>query len=125
MASQGARVVLGARRTELTKGIAQEIRDAGGEALAVSMDVTSEKSVAQAFSSAEDAFGPVDTVVANAGLSRHGRSTELAEAELRQLFDTNLLGVHLTANAAARAMMRVAGGAAQDASLLSGRSPHS
>jgi NAD(P)-dependent dehydrogenase (short-subunit alcohol dehydrogenase family) len=105
MASEGARVVLGARRTELTKGIAQEIRDAGGEALAVPMDVTSEKSVAQAFSSAEDAFGPVDTVIANAGVSRHGRSTELAEAELRQVFDTNLLGVHLTANAAARAMM--------------------
>jgi NADP-dependent 3-hydroxy acid dehydrogenase YdfG len=97
MASEGARVVLGARRTELTKGIAQEIRDAGGEALAVPMDVASEKSVAQAFSSAEDAFGPVDTVIANAGVSRHGRSTELAEAELRQVYDTNLLGVHLTA----------------------------
>ena len=105
MASEGARVALGARRTELTEGIAQEIRNAGGQALAVPMDVTSEKSVAQAFSSAEDAFGPVDTVIANAGVSRHGRSTELAEAELRQVFDTNLLGVHLTANAAARAMM--------------------
>ena len=105
MASEGARVALGARRTELTEGIAQEILNAGGQALAVPMDVTSEKSVAQAFSSAEDAFGPVDTVIANAGVSRHGRSTELAEAELRQVFDTNLLGVHLTANAAARAMM--------------------
>ncbi len=105
MAKAGARVALGARRTDLTEAIASEIRDAGGEALAVPMDVTSEASVAEAFERAEKALGPVDTVVANAGVSRYGRSTELAEADLRQVYDTNLLGVHLTANAAARMMM--------------------
>jgi|TARA_R110002012_G_scaffold6298_9_gene28537 NAD(P)-dependent dehydrogenase (short-subunit alcohol dehydrogenase family) len=71
IAAADARVVLGARRTALTEKIASEIRRDGGEALAVPMDVTSEKSVAQAFSSAEGAFGPVDTVIANAGVSRH------------------------------------------------------
>lgn len=105
MAEAGAKVVLGARRTDLTEAIARQIREAGGEALAVPMDVTSEQSVAEAFSSAGEIFAPVDTVVANAGVSRYGRSTDLAEADLRQVFDTNLLGVHLTANAAARAMM--------------------
>lgn len=105
MAAAGARMVLGARRTELTGKIADEIRSEGGEALAVPMDVTDEESVEQAFASAHEAFGPVGTVIANAGVSRYGRSTELAEADLRQVFDTNLLGVHLTANAAARAMM--------------------
>ena len=105
MAQAGARVVLGARRTELTETIASDIREAGGEALAVSLDVTSEDSVNRAFAMAGEAFGPVDTVVANAGVSRYGRSTDLAESDLRQVIDTNLLGVHLTANAAARAMM--------------------
>ena len=105
MAKAGARIALGARRTELTEQIAAEIREAGGEALAVPMDVTSEASVAEAFEHAEKALGPVDTVVANAGVSRYGRSTDLAEADLRQVYDTNLLGVHLTANAAARMMM--------------------
>tara|TARA_B100000678_G_scaffold24065_1_gene18284 strand:+ start:113 stop:883 length:771 start_codon:yes stop_codon:yes gene_type:complete len=105
MAAAGARVVLGARRTELTGTIAREICERGGEAIAVPMDVTSEASVGDAFARAAEAFGTVDTVVANAGVSRYGRSTDLAEADLRQVFDTNLLGVHLTANAAARAMI--------------------
>ncbi|WP_370182561.1 SDR family NAD(P)-dependent oxidoreductase [Alteriqipengyuania sp.] len=105
MAQAGARVVLGARRTELTETIASDIREAGGEALAVPLDVASEDSVNRAFAMAGEAFGPVDTVVANAGVSRYGRSTDLAESDLRQVIDTNLLGVHLTANAAARAMM--------------------
>lgn len=105
MAKAGGRVALGARRTELTEKIAKDIRRAGGEALAVPMDVTSEASIAEAFDRAQAALGPVDTVVANAGVSRYGRSTELAKADLRQVYDTNLLGVHLTANAAARMMM--------------------
>lgn len=105
MAVAGGRVVLGARRTDLTNTIAHEIRESGGEALAVPMDVTSEQSVEQAFARTIEAFGTVDSVVANAGVSRYGRSTELSEAELRQVFDTNLLGVQLTANAAARAMI--------------------
>ena len=105
MAEAGGRVVLGARRSELTGEIASEIRANGGEALAVTMDVTSEASVEQAFAQAQGRFGPVDTVVANAGISRYGRSTDLAQADLRQVIDTNLLGVHLTANVAARGMM--------------------
>ena len=105
MAQAGAQVVLGARRTELTGAIAEDIDSAGGKALAVPLDVTSESSIAEAFASAESRFGPVDTVVANAGVVRNGRSTDVPEADLRQVYDTNLLGVHLTANAAARAMM--------------------
>ena len=55
MAQAGARVALGARRTDLTEQIASEIREAGGEALAVSMDVTREASVAEAFERATGA----------------------------------------------------------------------
>lgn len=105
MAKAGASVVLGARRTELTETISSEIRKDGGEALAVPMDVTDEGSVGEAFARAAAQFGTVDTVVANAAVSRYGRSTELTEADLRQVFDTNLLGVHLTANAATRGMI--------------------
>ncbi|WP_010410887.1 SDR family NAD(P)-dependent oxidoreductase [Citromicrobium sp. JLT1363] len=105
MARAGAQVVLGARRTELTGTITEDINSAGGKALAVPLDVTSESSIAEAFASAESRFGPVDTVVANAGVVRNGRSTDAPETDLRQVYDTNLLGVHLTANAAARAMM--------------------
>ncbi|MDP4539997.1 SDR family oxidoreductase [Qipengyuania sp. DY56-A-20] len=105
MAAAGANVVLAARRTRLTEEIAQAIAEDGGAAIAVPMDVTDGTSVAEAFSLAEDRFGSVDTVVANAGISRYGRSIEVAEAEVRQVIDTNLLGVHLTASEAARRMI--------------------
>ena len=84
MAQAGAQVVLGARRTELTGAIAEDIDSAGGKALAVPLDVTSESSIAEAFASAESRFGPVDTVVANAGVVRNGRSTDVPEADLRR-----------------------------------------
>ena len=53
----GARVIIGARRVEKLKELADEIRTGGGEVLAVAMDVTSRDSVEAAFDAAEKAFG--------------------------------------------------------------------
>ena len=100
---EGARVVLGARRAERLAALASELGEAN--ALAVDMDVTSEPSTIAAFDAAEKAFGPVDTVIANAGVSNTGRATEIPAADLQSLFDTNLLGLYLTAREGARRMM--------------------
>ena len=99
---EGARVVLGARRADRVAMLAAEL--GVGNALAVDMDVTSEASTIAAFDAAEAAFGPVDTVIANAGVSVTGRATEIPAAELQSLFDTNLLGLYLTAREGARRM---------------------
>ncbi len=99
---EGGRVVLGARRRERVAALAAEIGEA---ALPVAMDVTNEASVIAAFDAAEAAFGPTDTVIANAGISATGRATEMPVAELQQLFDTNLLGLYLTAREGAKRMM--------------------
>ena len=100
---EGARVVLGARRADRLAALAAEL---GQElALAVDMDVTSETSTIAAFDAGEAAFGPIDTVIANAGVSSTGRATEIAAKKLQSLFDTNLLGVYLTAREGARRMM--------------------
>ena len=104
-AAAGARVVLGARRAGKLEALVSEINGAGGQALAVAMDVTSEASTIAAFDAAEATFGPVDTVIANAGVSETGRATEISEAALRTVFDTNLLGVYLTAREGARRMI--------------------
>lgn len=103
LAGEGARVVLGARRLQRIEALAGEL---GDRALAVAMDVTDEVSVIAAYDAAEAHFGPVDTVVANAGLSKPGRTTEVPVADLRAVFDTNLLGVYLTAREGAKRMMR-------------------
>lgn len=104
-ADAGAKVILGARRTELTGEIAAELCSQGAQALAVPLDVTDERSIAAAFDSGEQAFGIIDTVVANAGTASGGRSTEVDTSIVRQVLDTNLLGVYLTAREGARRLI--------------------
>ncbi len=115
----GARVVLGARRQERVEALAGALRSAGGEAIAVAMDVTDEASVRAAYDAAEAAFGTVDTVIANAGISTPGRSTEVPAEALGGILDTNVLGVFLTAREAARRL--IAAGSGESGSPLYGR----
>jgi NAD(P)-dependent dehydrogenase (short-subunit alcohol dehydrogenase family) len=67
--------------------------------------VSAEASVAAAYDAAEEAFGIVDTVIANAGVSAPGRSTEISAETIRNLLDTNVLGVLLTAREGARRLI--------------------
>lgn len=105
MSTAGARVVLAARRLDRVQDLAKEIRATGNEAFPVAMDVSDEKSVIAAFDAAETAFGPVDTIIANAGVSAPGRSTEISIESMRSVLDTNVLGVLLTAREGARRMI--------------------
>lgn len=105
VAAAGARVVLAARRVERIAALADELQASGTQALAVAMDVTDEASVRRAFDAAEAAFGTVDTVIANAGVSAPGRSIDVASEALRGLIETNVLGVMLTAREGARRMI--------------------
>ena len=98
----GARVVVGARRLDRVQALADEI---GPDALAVSLDVTDAPSIAAAFDAAEARFGAVDTVIANAGQSNAGRTTDVAADALRATIDVNLTGVLLTAREAARRLI--------------------
>ncbi len=104
-ARHGARLVLGARRRNRVEVLAEDIRASGGEALAVALDVADEDSVIAAYAAAEAAFGPVDTIVANAGTSAPGHSTGTPASRIKATFDTNMLGVFLTAREGARRMI--------------------
>lgn len=98
----GAKVVLGARRVERVEALAAEI---GADALAVSLDVGDEASTIAAYDAAEARFGTVDTIVANAGMSHAGRSTEVSVDGLRRLLDANFLGAYLTLREGAKRLM--------------------
>lgn len=104
-AAAGARVALGARRLNRVEALAQDLLACGTEACAVAMDVTDEASVIAAFDAAEAALGPIDTVIANAGISAPGRSTETSASTIQALFDTNVMGVYLTAREGAKRMI--------------------
>ena len=105
LADAGAKVALAARRLDRVSDLANEINAAGGSAVAVELDVTSEASTVAAFDAAEAALGPIDTVIANAGVSAPGRAVDIAESALRGLIDTNFLGVYLTAREGARRLL--------------------
>ena len=105
LAGAGGRVVLAARRRERVEALAAEITANGGEALAVAMDVSDEASVIAAFDAGEAAFGTIDTIIANAGVSAPGRSTDVSASAIRALLDTNVVGVLLTAREGARRLI--------------------
>lgn len=104
-ASAGAQVVLGARRTDRTAELASAISNEGGQALAVSLDVTDEGSIIAAYDAAEDSFGTVDSIVANAGLSASGRTTDLPLADVERLVATNFTGVYAVAREGAKRLI--------------------
>lgn len=109
LVAHGARVVLGARRTDKLAALAAELGDA---ALAVAMDVTDEASILAAYDAAEAQFGLVDTVIANAGIAEGGRSTELSASKIESVVATNFTGLYLTAREGAKRM--IAGGIKAD-----------
>ena len=98
----GARVVIGARRADRLAALAGELGEA---ALAVAMDVTDEASVIAAYDAAEARFGTVDTVIANAGIAKAGRSTDLSISDIAAVVETNFTGLYLTAREGARRMI--------------------
>lgn len=105
LAAAGARVVLAARRLERVEALARELQQEGAQALGVELDVADEAQVVAAFDAAEARFGTVDTIIANAGGARGGRSTEVAANDIRQVIDTNLLGTYLVARQGAKRLI--------------------
>jgi NAD(P)-dependent dehydrogenase (short-subunit alcohol dehydrogenase family) len=101
LARHKAHVVLTARSQARIDAAVEEIRSAGGSAQAIGMDVTDAESVGQAFVQLGQ---NVDILVNNAGISGAAAAIDLSEADFDAVIDTNLKGVFLVAQAAARRM---------------------
>ncbi len=101
LAAAGHPVVLGARRIDRCDATASAIRDAGGEAVALPVDVCDPESVEHFAAGAEAAFGPVEVLVSNAGDVLPVSTVEATPAEFGRQIAVNLLGaqhlVHLLA----------------------------
>jgi NAD(P)-dependent dehydrogenase (short-subunit alcohol dehydrogenase family) len=105
LAARGASVVLGARRVERVRALAEELKAQDLRAVAVAMDVTDESSVKAAFDSAEAAFGTVDTIVANAGVNQFGLAVDLPIEQFDSVLAANLRGVFLTVREGGRRLI--------------------
>jgi NAD(P)-dependent dehydrogenase (short-subunit alcohol dehydrogenase family) len=101
LADRGANLVLAARRMQALQQLAAEMRlNARGTVVAMQLDVTDPASVSRAFES----LGGIDILVNNAGVVRSAPALEQSEAAWDEVMDTNLKGVFLVAQAAAKAM---------------------
>lgn len=92
-AQEGARVVALDVVPDGIYALASEIKAAGGEALAVVCDVTQREQVAGAVQAALDAFGQIDILCNNAGITRDARLVKMTEEQFDQVIAINLKGV--------------------------------
>ncbi len=101
-AKRGARLVLAARSEEALRELADEINNAGGEALAVTCDVSKEEDVKRLHDMAVERFGGYDTWVNDAGVGMYGKIWEVPTDDAKKLFETNVFGVFHGSRAAVR-----------------------
>jgi len=93
LASQGAKVVLGARRTDNLKRIADEIAQNGGQAVWQALDVTKQEDNDRIVKLAQDTFGRVDVIFLNAGLMPNSPLSALKTDDWHRMVDVNVKGV--------------------------------
>ena len=93
LAARGAKVVLGARRTERLAVIAEEINAAGGHAQFRALDVTDQQDVQRFVDFAVEHYGRVDVLVNNAGVMPLSRLDALKVDEWNRMIDVNIRGV--------------------------------
>ena len=105
LSAHGAAVALAARQTSKLKTLEEEIRDKGGRAVAVQMDVTDMASIPKAIDSAEAAFGPVSVLVNNAGIAIEKLAIDQTEADWDSVINANLKGAYFVATEMARRMI--------------------
>ena len=102
LAAAGASVAIAARRADRLASLQAELQSAGAKAVAVELDVQSGDSITAAFAAAEQALGPIDIVVNNAGISIVKPALEMPVEDWDAVVNTNLRGAWLVAQAAGK-----------------------
>ena len=92
-AREGASVVLVARRKDRLDQLKREIESAGGRAIAVTADITSEDDRRRIIAEAIGAFGKIDALVNNAGYGQRGPIEMVPIESIRANFETNLFSL--------------------------------
>ena len=103
LAAEGAAVVVNyASSREGAEKVVAEITASGGKAIAVQADVSKAADVQRLFADTQKKFGRVDVLVNNAGVYQFAALSEITEEQFHRQFNTNVLGLILATQEAAK-----------------------
>jgi short-subunit dehydrogenase len=92
LGAKGAKVGLVARRAETLDEVVTEIESLGGKAVAVPADVQSAESMKSAADQLSSSLGPIDVLVANAGIGPTRDAAKFSAAEVSDVMNVNVIG---------------------------------
>lgn len=104
-AREGAQVVLAGRTAELGEKVAEGIRQAGGDALFVTADVSQRADVERLVKAAVDRYGHIDIVVNNAGVNHSANFFDITDEDWDWVMSVDLKGAFMLSQSAARVMV--------------------
>lgn len=105
LAKAGAKVVVVSRNQEQCDQVAQEIRNSGGDALAVAVDLTDLAAIEALVEKAVLHYGRIDILVNNAGAALTKKAEDISEADWDQILNIDLKAVFFCAQAVGRKMI--------------------
>ena len=94
-AAEGASVAVVDLNAEAAEAVAQEIRAAGGTAVAIAADVSNEDDIVRVVETAKESFGGIDVVFNNAGIIRRTTAVETTVEEWDRVFGVNVRAMFL------------------------------
>ncbi|KAM7250962.1 hypothetical protein ACFE04_022845 [Oxalis oulophora] len=107
LGNQGCKVLVNyARSSKDAEQVCKEIEALGGQALSFGGDVSKEADVNAMIKTAVDAWGTVDVLINNAGITRDTLLMRMKTSQWQEVIDLNLTGVFLCTQAAAKIMMK-------------------
>lgn len=119
-AREGAKVVICDVNVEQVNETVDELKNMGVEAIGLRVDVTDRESVANLIKETVNAFGKLDIMVSNAGITADNTLLKMSEAEFDRVINVNLKGVFNCGQAAAEYMAQNGGGVILNASSVVG-----
>jgi NAD(P)-dependent dehydrogenase (short-subunit alcohol dehydrogenase family) len=105
LARHGAAVGLAARQLDKLQELEREIAGRGGGVASVALDVTDQGSIGRAIGVIEEALGPIDVLINNAGTAVSKAVLDQTEADWDKVVDTNLKGAFFVAQTVAKRMV--------------------
>jgi 3-oxoacyl-[acyl-carrier protein] reductase len=99
-------IIVASPEIENNEAVADTVRQCGGNAMTLNLDVSSEESVKEGVSAALKKMGRIDVLVNNAGITRDGLAMRMKQADWNLVLQINLTGAFLTTQAVIPAMMK-------------------